>query len=138
LPLWDRNQGTIQQANADLNRSVAEVNRVELSLRQRLAGVFSHYRTARETTQIYRDESIPKAREAYEVQLGMYKQRRTAWPEVVALKGGWLMAQAEYTQHLLDLRKAEVAIVGLLLIDGLTEPPVPTPAGHIDATPKPR
>src|SRR4029077_2384756 len=37
LPLWTRNQGPIREVEADLLRAHAEVTRVELSLRQRLA-----------------------------------------------------------------------------------------------------
>ena len=46
IPVWDRNQGTIHQVQADLGRSQAEVRRIELSLRQRLAEVFNNYQTA--------------------------------------------------------------------------------------------
>jgi cobalt-zinc-cadmium efflux system outer membrane protein len=138
LPIWNRNQGTIQQAKADLARSHAEVLRVELSLRQRLADVFNHYRTALETARIYREFSVPKAAEAYQVQLDMYKKRRTAWPQVVVLQRNLLDVQERYTRSLLELRKAEVAIAGLLLVDGLTGPPVPLSGGHLEATPNPR
>jgi cobalt-zinc-cadmium efflux system outer membrane protein len=138
LPLWNRNQGTIQQVQADLARSHAEVARVELSLRQRLADAFNRYQTARETAQIYHDSSIPQATEAYEVQLDMYKKRRIAWPQVVVLQRGVLEVKAKYTRSLLELREAEVAICGLLLVDGLTVPPAPPPGGHLEATPNPR
>jgi cobalt-zinc-cadmium efflux system outer membrane protein len=138
LPLWNRNQGTIQQARADLARSQAEVARVELSLRQRLADAFNRYQTALETAQIYRDSNLPKAAEAYEVQLDMYKKRRTAWPQVVVLQRNLLAVKERYTRSLLELREAEVAIGGLLLVDGLTVPPVPLSGGHLEATPNPR
>ena len=138
LPVWNRNQGTIRQVQADLTRSRAEVARVELSLRQRLAYAFNRYLTALETSRIYRDLSIPQATEAYEVQLDMYKKRRIAWPQVVMLQRGVLEVRAKYTQSLLNLREAEVEICGLLLVDGLTTPPAPAPAGHLSATPDPR
>jgi len=138
LPVWNRNQGTIQQVQADLARSHAEVARVELSLRQRLADAFNRYQTARETAQIYRDFSIPQATEAYEVRLDMYKKRRIAWPQVVVLQRGVLEVKEKYTRSLLELREAEVAIGGLLLVDGLTVPPAPSPGGHLEATPNPR
>jgi outer membrane protein, heavy metal efflux system len=138
LPVWNRNQGTIQQVKADLARSNAEVARVELSLRQRLAEAFNRYQTARETSQIYRDASIPQASEAYEIQLDMYQKRRVAWPQVVALQRGVLELKEKYTRSLLELRQAEVAICGLLLVDGLTQPPAPPPAGHLEASPNPR
>jgi cobalt-zinc-cadmium efflux system outer membrane protein len=138
LPLWNRNQGTIRQVQADLARSRAEVTRVELSLRQRLADAFNRYQTALEASRIYRESSIPQATEAYEVQLDMYKKRRIAWPQVVMLQRGVLEVRARYTQSLLELREAEVEICGLLLVDGLTAPPAPPPAGHLSATPEPR
>jgi cobalt-zinc-cadmium efflux system outer membrane protein len=138
LPLWNRNQGTIREVEADLARSHAEVRRVELSLRQRLADAFNRYQTALETAQIYRDSIIPQTTEAYEVQLDMYKKRRTPWPQVVVLQRRVLDVKAKYTQNLLELREAEVAVAGLLLMDGLTVPPAPPPGGHLEASPNPR
>ncbi len=138
LPIWNRNQGTIQEATADLARSQAEVLRVELSLRQRLADAFNRYLTALQTAQLYRDGNIPKAAEAYEVQLDMYKKRRTPWPEVIRLQRNVLALKAKYTRSLLALHKAEVEIVGLLLVDGLSVPPAPLSGGHLEANPNPR
>jgi len=138
VPLFDRNQGTVRQAQAELVRSQAAVQRIELSLRQRLADSFNQYRTALLTTQLYRDANIPNARKAYEVQLEMYKKRRIAWPEVVKLQRNLFQVQSEYTHSLLELRRAEVAITGLLMVDGLTPPMTPVPGGHLEAVPKPR
>ena len=112
--------------------------RVELSLRERLADAFNRYRTARETAELYRDGIVPKATEAYEVQRDMYRQRRTPWREVVMLQRNLLEEKAKYTRSLLQLRKAEVEIVGLLLVDGLSIPPGPASAGHLEANPDPR
>jgi cobalt-zinc-cadmium efflux system outer membrane protein len=137
LPLWNRNQGTIREVEADLARSRAEVTRMELSLRQRLADAFNRYQTALEASQLYRD-SLTQTTEAYDIQLDMYKKRRTPWPQVVALQRRVLDVKANYTQNLLEWREAEVAIAGLLLVDGLTVPPDPAPGGHLEATPNPR
>ncbi len=138
LPLWNRNQGTIQQAEADLIRSHSEVTRVELSLRQRLAEAFNRYKTALETSQIYRDSSVSKTAEAYDLQREMYQNRRIDWSQVVMLQRKLLTVKESYTRTLLELREAEVAISGLLLVDGLTAPPVPLSGGHLEATPNPR
>ena len=138
VPVWNRNQGTIRQAQADLVRSQAEVVRVQLSLRQRLAETFNQYRTAWQTAEIYRDAIVPQTTKAYEVQLDMYKKRRIAWPEVVVLQRKALEARSRYTQSLLRLREAEVAIHGLLLVDGLTAPPTPQANEQLEATPQPR
>jgi cobalt-zinc-cadmium efflux system outer membrane protein len=138
LPIFNRNQGTIREAQADLARSQAEVVRVELSLRERLADAFNRYLTARQTAQLYRDDIVPKATEAYEVQIDMYRKRRTPWREVVMLQRNVLDVKVMYTRSLLELRTAEVEIGGLLLVDGLTIPPAPASAGHLEANPNPR
>ena len=138
LPIFNRNQGTIREAQADLARSQAEVARVELSLRDRLAHAFNRYLTARQTAQLYRDGIVPQATEAYQVQLEMYRKRRELWREVVMLQRNLLEVQERYTRSLLELREAEVEIGGLLLVDGLSIPPAPASAGHLEAIPDPR
>lgn len=138
VPLWDKNQGTIIQAQADLARSRAEVRRIELSLQQRLADVYRQYQTAALSVKLYRDANVPKATKAYEIQLDMYKKRRVAWPEVVKLQQNLFEVKSEFTHNLLELRRAEVAINGLLMVDGLKSAPSPQPGGHINATPRPR
>jgi cobalt-zinc-cadmium efflux system outer membrane protein len=57
---------------------------------------------------------------------------------VLVAERTYLQMRESYTSALLDLRRAEVEICGLLLVDGLNAPPGPTPLGHIDATPRPR
>jgi cobalt-zinc-cadmium efflux system outer membrane protein len=138
LPLWNRNQGTICQAQADLARSHGEVERLELSLRQRLAEAFEKYQTALAKANLYRDSSMPKASRAYEIMLDQYKKKRAEWIKVVEFQHRLLEVQGEYTTALLELRRAEVSIQGLLLEDGLSVPPAPRPGGHLDVSPNPR
>jgi cobalt-zinc-cadmium efflux system outer membrane protein len=138
LPLWDRNQGTIRQAQAELARAHAEVRRVELELRRRLADSFARYQTALESVQDFRDTTLPKALQARELYRDYFKKRRATWPQVLVAQRTYLQLREDYVNALLDLRRAEVEICGLLLTDGLSQPPAPTPQGHIEATPRPR
>jgi cobalt-zinc-cadmium efflux system outer membrane protein len=138
FPVWNQNQGTIRQAMAEVSRARAEVVRLELWLRRRLAETFAHYQTALATVQIYRLETLPQAREAYQLTLDGYRQRRTPWAQVVLAQRALSDLSEDYVGELLELRHAEVAIRGLLLTDGLRMPAPPTPGGHIDATPQPR
>jgi cobalt-zinc-cadmium efflux system outer membrane protein len=131
LPLFDRNQGTIKQAQAD-------VTRVELLLRRRLADAFHHYDTARDSAKDYRENTLPKARRAFELYMDYFKKRRATWPQVLVAERAYFQYQEEYLSTLVELRRAEVEIRGLLVVDGLTQPPAPTPQGHIESTPKPR
>ncbi|MBY0228347.1 MAG: TolC family protein [Gemmataceae bacterium] len=138
VPLFDRNQGTIRQAKAELARAYAEVRRMELSLRERFADAATRHRTARATAEEYAKEILPRAREAHALLLDSFRNRRAAWPQVLVAERTWAQLSVEYVEALHDLRKADVEIRGLLLTDGLAQPPAPTPQGHLDATPKPR
>jgi hypothetical protein len=86
----------------------------------------------------YRAESLPQAREAYDLTLDGYRQRRTPWAQVVLAQRTLSDLNEDYIEALLELRRSEVAIRGMLLVDGLSQPQPPTPGGHIDATPQPR
>lgn len=138
LPVWDRNQGTIRQAQADLARATAEVDRVELDLRRRFADAFSRYETARAEVETWRKETLPTAEKAYELYLKSYKERRSAWPQVLVAQRTVYQLSEDYTRSLYELRRAEVELRGLLLTGGLTAPRDPTPPGHINSVPKPR
>lgn len=138
VPLFDRNQGTIRQAKSDLARAHAEVARVELVLRRRLADAFSRYETARASVEDFRERSLPTSRRAFEMYQEYFKKRRAAWPQVLVAQRTYFQLSDDYANALLDLRRAETEIKGLLLVDGLNVPPGPTPQGHIEAAPKPR
>lgn len=123
LPLFDRNQGNIRSAQSNLVRSQAGIGRVELSLQHRLAGAFARYRTNLNAIEEFRSMILPESREAYELYLESFQQRRAAWPQVLVSQRTYFQSSVDYYQTLTDLRKVEVAILGLLLVDGLDEPP---------------
>lgn len=138
VPLFDRNQGTIRQAHADLRRQRMEIRRTELMLKRRLADHYRRYRNALRHVQNYEAVILPEAKKAYQVTLQSYRQNRVAWPAVLDAERGYYELRVAYIQHLLNWREAEVTIDALLLVDGLAAPSRPVPPGHIDAVPKPR
>ena len=138
LPLIDRNQGTIRQAAADLTRSQAEVTRVQLDLQRRFADAFTRYEIGREQVENFREQVLPKAKKSVELYEEQLKARRAAFPQVLVARRSAYQLNEEYNKSLVQFRRAEVEVRGLLLVDGLTAPSNPTPPGHINATPKPR
>ena len=62
VPLWNRNEAGIAAAEAELGRATAELTRVELVLRSRLAEVFEQYATATARVRAYREDIVPRAR----------------------------------------------------------------------------
>lgn len=138
IPVFDRNQGTIQQAQADLTRSQAEARRLELELQTRLAAVYRAYLSAWQRVEEYQAAMLPKAEESTKLLEQSYQERRAPWVDVLASQRLQLTLETEYIGSLKTYHESDIAIRGMLLSGGLTEAPPPLGSGHIDATPKPR
>ena len=136
--LFDRNQGTVQQAAADLSRQRAEGERVALELRAKLAEEFRRYRSARSTLREFDDVILPQLEAAFQDVSDGYRNGQVARAAVLAARRDLLDARVEATERLVELRESEVLLDGFLLSGGLSTAEGPTPAGHVDAVPKPR
>jgi len=119
LPLFDRNQGNLFAAQAELTHAHAEVRRVELSLAERLADALERHDAVRRQLQRYRDEILPKAKDSLEVIRGQF--RRAKADQVTSLflslmEKYRLLTEAQLAEVRLqgELWKAESDILGLL------------------------
>lgn len=138
IPFFDQNRGTIQQAQADLNRSNADARRLELELQTRLAAQYRTYLSAWQRVEEYQATMLPKAEEASQLLRKSYQDRRAPWVDVLAAERMHMMLETEFVDSLKTYRETDIAIRGMLLTGGLVEPPSAVGSGHIDATPKPR
>jgi outer membrane protein, heavy metal efflux system len=138
IPLFDRNQGTIQQAEADLERQRAEVDRIRLELTRRFAQEYSHFLTRYKSVLDFQTTVLPKSESAYQMQLEMYDRSRIDWMDVLNIQTEYLLNRIQMVDHLLHFHRRRIVLEGFLLENGLQVPDSPTPPGHIDAVPKPR
>ncbi len=138
LPIYDRNQGTYRQAQADYVRQQKEILRTEMDLKMRLAMQYETYLTAAQHVLTYEEMVLPQLKQAYATSLQGYKEDRLAWPHVLHSYRDYTLRRIEYTEQLLARRTSEVLINGFLLHGGLNPAPGATPPGHLDATPNPR
>lgn len=122
LPIFDRNQGAIAAAQADLTIATQEVQRLELSLRMRLADALRNYRNLARMEERYRTIIIPRALAAYEMYRENYKQMAAAYPQVMIAQRNYYQVQAEYTRALTNLQQQLISVRGLLLTGGLDSP----------------
>jgi cobalt-zinc-cadmium efflux system outer membrane protein len=84
LPVWDRNQGGIIQAQGNLVNSSEEAHRVRVDLTTRLADAFERYTTNRVLLGYYRDQILPDLVRAYR---GIYQRYQTEVAPGAALPG---------------------------------------------------
>lgn len=138
VPIFDRNQGTVRQAQADMTRQQAEIQRVEQQLRLQLADVYRRYLTADQHATQYQKSILPETQAAYRELLEAYKANRAEWPDVLEAQRDYFESQMSYVKQLEQFRVNEVLLYGYLLHGGLEAAAGPTPPGHIDSVPKPR
>ena len=126
LKVFDRNQGNIQAAQADLERAQAEVKRIDLVLRERSASFVENYRTAKIMADRYRKEILPRAQRAYELLYKRYGLMQASYPQVLRSQDTLFKAESEYIQNLGILWANAIGLQGFLLTDGLEAPTRPS------------
>lgn len=129
IPLFNRNQGGVGAARADLERAQHEVQRVQLVLRERAAALLENYATSRSTAERYRDRMIPRAQEAYELYAKNYRGMTASYPQVLIAQRTLFQLQSDYITALDNLWANAIALQGFLLTDGLE---APASAGEMD------
>jgi cobalt-zinc-cadmium efflux system outer membrane protein len=72
VPLFDRNQGTIRSARADIASSRAALREVEIDLAAQTAQVVNIYRQAQRMVDWYEEYILPKARETVQITQQLY------------------------------------------------------------------
>jgi cobalt-zinc-cadmium efflux system outer membrane protein len=79
LPVWDRNQGGIMQAQGVVVRQSEEAHRVRTELARTLAEAFNRYKSNRTVLAMYRDHVLPDLVRAYQgIQLRYNKELAVA------------------------------------------------------------
>jgi cobalt-zinc-cadmium efflux system outer membrane protein len=125
IPLFDRNQGSVAAAEAQLERSEREVERVALVLRERASTQFEMYETSRIQVERYREELLPRAQRAYELRRESFGLMLSSYPQVLEARARLFELQAEYVAALETQWMSSIALSGLLLTDGLEAPARP-------------
>jgi outer membrane protein, heavy metal efflux system len=115
VPLWNRNQGNIRTAQAQVGESASEVSRVENDLVERLAMAHREYAAARQKADRYRVAILPRAKESYELSLQAFRVGQFEYLKVLQAQRAAAEANLEYVKALGEAWKAASAISGLTL-----------------------
>ena len=125
IPLFNRNQGNIQTAKAQIERSQFEAKRVQLLLRERLATPIQNYLTAKAAADRYRTRMIPNAENAYKLYLQKYSNMTAAYPQVLIAQRTLFQLKTDYVAALESAWVNAISLKGFMLTDGLEAPTAP-------------
>lgn len=120
LPLWNRNQGAIQQARFELVAAQRELEQRTLDLQQRLAPTYERYSNARQQSQTYREQIIPRAEETLELTRTAYELGEVSFVNLLTIQRTYAENRLRFIDSLEALRVAEAEIEGLLLLGSLS------------------
>lgn len=119
VPVFNRNQGNIHHANADLREAHAEVRRTQLALRDALADACQRLDTARMQVLELRNEILPDAEAALTATADAQRAGEISALQVIAAERTYFESRLNYIQAWTEFRKAAAEIDGLLLTGGL-------------------
>ncbi len=119
LPIYNRNQGNIRKAQAELTAAQHEVRRVQLALQQRLAAVFEQYATAHQQVEKYTSDILPNSQESLKLVSSGYRQGEFSYLMLLTAQRTYFQTNLAYLDAFRDLRTAAVGIEGNLLSDSL-------------------
>ena len=129
IPLFNRNQGNVAAARADIDRAGQERKRIALTLRERAASAVDQYANARLMAMEYRNEMLPRAKKAYGLMTERYGQMLASFPRVLDAQRKLYELQVDYIAALASVWTSGIALQGFLLTDGLEAPARP---GEVD------
>jgi len=135
LPIFNRNQGNIAAAKAEIESAKHDLARVKLQLQRDLANMFRDYESARVNVQQYKSEMLPRAQQAYKLYQTNYQNMAAAYPQVLISQRTLFQLEADYIQALENAWQSSLAIRGFGLMDGLSEPINPAMSGGQSTSP---
>ena len=115
IPIFDRNQGAIQAAEAEADQARAGVELERQMVRTRFAAVYKEYADAMAAIELYRDNLLPKARQGFEMYQGNFRQMAASYPKVLLAQRNLIQMEEEYIAQLVAAREARVEIDSLLV-----------------------
>jgi outer membrane protein, heavy metal efflux system len=114
IPIWDRNQGNIRAAGANVRQAAAQLNTVQFDLLRQLADALGRYRAAQIAVETYEKGILPNAERTF----GLVRRGLDAGQfdllRILQAQRSVLEANLDYVAALQDRLAAAATVAGLL------------------------
>lgn len=117
IPVYNKNQGQILAARAEVAEALSRVARIQNDLTARLASAFSAYAANRKRAELYRTTILPRAEETYRLSLKAFQGGQFEYLRVLAAQRTVAEAKLERIRALGEMWQAASEIAGLMLED---------------------
>ncbi|MBU6309319.1 MAG: TolC family protein [Planctomycetes bacterium] len=140
VPIFDRNQGNIRTARADIATSRADLRTIELDLATQAAQAVATYRVAQRQADWYEQSILPKARETLQLTQQLYARGEVTFLSLLQAQKILTETELAFVESQADRWTGAVAIADLLQLEqfpptGDAPAVVPPPSGGPEALP---
>lgn len=120
LPLFDRNQGNIFKAQAELSAAETRAQQIELGLTSQLAVTFRRYANSRQQVNRYTQQMLPRAHQSLDYVTKGYREGQVNFLTLLTSQRTYYQVNLQYLDAVRQLRESEILMNGQLLRDSLT------------------
>jgi outer membrane protein, heavy metal efflux system len=117
LPLWNKNQGNIMAARAQVSEAEQLTGKVQNDLVVRLSTAFSAYASAKRKVDRYQGAILPKAEKTYQLSLKAYQGGQFEYLRVLQAQRSMAETRLELVRSQSDMWQAVSALAGMMLDD---------------------
>ena len=117
VPIFDRNQGNIRTARADIASSRADLRTIELDLATQAAQAVATYRVAQRQADWYEQSILPKARETLELTQQLYARGEVTFLSLLQAQKILTETELAFVEAQSDRWTGAVAIADLLQLE---------------------
>ncbi len=119
IPVFNKNQGNIAASQAELMRASREVERIENSIKARLAAVSGQYDSSLAAVEIYASDILPNAEQALKLADSAYQAGETSFVQVLVARRSYFDTNLQYIASQTQLAQAKAQVDGFVLTGAL-------------------
>ena len=123
VPLFDRNQGNIRSARADIASSRAALREIEIDLATQAAQVINGYRSSQRIVDWYEEYILPKARETLQVTQQLYARGEVTFLNLLEAQRILTQTELAFVDAQAERWNGAVQIADLLQLEEFPPPP---------------
>ncbi|MFM8893558.1 MAG: TolC family protein, partial [Planctomycetia bacterium] len=135
VPLFDRNQGNIRSARADVASARANLRTVEIDLATQAAQAIAAYRTSQRLVEWYEQYILPKARETVQLTQTLYARGEVTFLSLLQAQRILTETELAFVESQADRWNGAVTIASLLQLEQFP-PTADAPAAIGDDVPR--
>jgi len=117
VPLFDRNQGNIRSARADIAASRASLRSIEIDLATQTAQAIATYRTSQRLVEWYEQYILPKARETVQLTQALYARGEVTFLSLLQAQKILTETELAFVEAQADRWTGAVTIASLLQLE---------------------